>query len=671
MSANPVSLDSLADVMLDEIDQLIAELAKLSKTDVPPTSFYAELIQRSVAALAAQGGAVWLLADGRTPDLVAQLNLDTPLAGADSEARRAHLVAVEEVAKGGQPRLLTPVPASEASRVAPCDALRVLCPVMVEGRAAAVLEILQRSQISLAASQGNLRLLTLLAELAADFHRHHEWRQFRARAAIATKFEQFVEKIHRSLDSQATAYTLANEGRDLVGVDRLSVVIAADKGCRLAATSGLDTFDRRANAVRTLEQLAGAALAQGEPLSYAGDTTALPPQIEAPLQSYVDESHARALLIQPLTGPADAASADRRAAAIGALVVEQFSAGSIDEATARRIEVICQHGGLALRNALAHEAVPFVRALEALSRATWYCRAKGLPRLAWGLAAVAALTVVLAVVPADFELEARGSLQPRQRRDLFAPADGVVDRVDVGHGDQVAAGQALVTLRKPELDVEFSRVLGEISTARKRLEGIQAARLVGGTVEKGRDRDNQMTAEEEELKERLRSLEAEHKILREQQAELQVRAPLDGIVVTWDVERLLSARPVARGQTLLTVARTEGPWVLEVRLADRDVGPVVAAQGQQSTPLAVKFVVATDPATTYQGDVAHIAMSTATDDKDEAFVLVTADIDREQLSAECRRPGATVIAKIHCGRRALGYVWFHELIHAVQSWLLF
>ncbi len=35
------------------------------------------------------------------------------------------------------------------------------------------------------------------------------------------------------------------------------------------------------------------------------------------------------------------------------------------------------------------------------------------------------------------------------------------------------------------------------------------------------------------------------------------------------------------------------------------------------------------------------------------------------------RPGATVTAKVYCGRRSLGYVWFHDLLAFVQSRILF
>jgi hypothetical protein len=48
--------------------------------------------------------------------------------------------------------------------------------------------------------------------------------------------------------------------------------------------------------------------------------------------------------------------------------------------------------------------------------------------------------------------------------------------------------------------------------------------------------------------------------------------------------------------------------------------------------------------------------------------------DAEQAIAQLKKNlkvGADVKAKIHCGRAAIGYVWFHELWEFIQSRILF
>jgi hypothetical protein len=46
-------------------------------------------------------------------------------------------------------------------------------------------------------------------------------------------------------------------------------------------------------------------------------------------------------------------------------------------------------------------------------------------------------------------------------------------------------------------------------------------------------------------------------------------------------------------------------------------------------------------------------------------VLVTVDFDKQDVAG--LRPGATALARVHCGRRSIGFVWLHDLDHYVQS----
>ena len=92
------------------------------------------------------------------------------------------------------------------------------------------------------------------------------------------------------------------------------------------------------------------------------------------------------------------------------------------------------------------------------------------------VAAIAGGVAALVLVPADFNIEAPGTLQPVVRRDVFAPRSGLVDEVLVAHGAEVDAGQPLVRLRDPALDLELKRVDGELETAQRQLDAVRATR---------------------------------------------------------------------------------------------------------------------------------------------------------------------------------------------------
>jgi multidrug efflux pump subunit AcrA (membrane-fusion protein) len=474
--------------------------------------------------------------------------------------------------------------------------------------------------------------------------------------------------VHRSLDVATTAYTLANDGRILLGCDRLCVLTAYGKTCRVRAMSGVDTVDGRSPLVSSMERLAAAVLAVGEPLWTTGDTEQLPPRLEEMVHQLIDHSHARTLAVVPLSPTSQDDSPPDSPG--GALLAEWFAETPQTASTSRSLEAVARHGGQALANAEQYQDLPFVSLIKALSAVRWLTRARQLPRTVLVFLALAATVLALVFIPADFFIEARGALQPEIRRDLFAPNDGVVDQVHVEHADYVSRGELLVELRNAELDFEYTRILGEIQTNRQQLDSVQAARLQSQRTAATRaEDDEQLAAREEELKEFLVSLVEQQAILEQQKQALQVASPIEGQVLTWDTLRTLDARPVQRGQLLVTVVDPAGPWILEVDVPDYQIGYILDARQRGEPQLPVTFILATDPGITYRGYVKRVAMVTDTDETNISSVLVMVTITGQQVARP--RPNASVIAKIHCGRQPLGYVWFHDLIEFVRRNLLF
>ena len=66
---------------------------------------------------------------------------------------------------------------------------------------------------------------------------------------------------------------------------------------------------------------------------------------------------------------------------------------------------------------------------------------------------------------------------------------------------------------------------------------------------------NQLAGQQAELKQKLASLEEQLALQKDKQLQFDVKSPIDGEVVTWDLNnRLPNGRPVQRGQVLLRVA---------------------------------------------------------------------------------------------------------------------
>jgi multidrug efflux pump subunit AcrA (membrane-fusion protein) len=666
---DPLVTPPATESTLHEIDVLVEEIAALSRGGATPDEFYGQFLRRVLAALAAPAGIVWAR-DG--PD---GLRAVCRLAGTEQEdglARRSlgwHERCAAWALAGQSAVAVQPGShvSAEVGEPSPSDRLLLFCPWKLDGVPAGVVEVARWPRAGPDLQRGCLELLEVACELLADYQRTCLLHELRRRAAQGSRLEEFARAVHARLDLRTTAYTIANDGRRLLACDRVSVLVRRGRHYRVEAISGTETFSRRAVAARLLERLTAAAAAVGDPLWYSGAGDERPPQIERCLDAYLEESHARAVGVLPLAIGSSAAEANG-SGVFGAIVVESFSS-TLDEATRDQTVALGPHIALALHNALTLENLPLRRLSQAMEAIVSLVGGKRWTATALTLAAIGAAVAGLALVPADFSVEAGGTLQPLNIHDIFAPDDGIVAELRTA-GGLVAAGQTLLVLRKPELELEFKRVEGELETVRKRLAAVESEQLLSRREDDAqRRRYTELTAQQEELRALAASYRSQHAILQRKQAELEVRSPIAGELLTWNVEQLLTARPVLRGQVLLTVADLSGPWILELRVPDRRISHVLEAIRGTVRPLDVSFALATCPERLLEGQLDHVGLRTEVTEADGAVLLATARVRREQMPELV--PGAGAAARIHCGRRAVGYVWLHDLIDAVRGWLAF
>ncbi len=649
-----------------EIEDRLDEIAAAARSTISEADFFRLLFDRIVPAAGVAGAALWIAPRPGELRLECQLHLDGTPREAAGDLPLSHGPLVEEVLAAGEPRVVTPA-RKQAPGLAdnPTDCTLILCPFVPGARKQGVVEFFRRGQVPASEIHDYLRLLAALVELIADFDRHRELAEFHGHEEAWRKGERFALRVHESLDLNRTAYTIANEGRQLLGCDRVSVLMRRGATFRSLAISGVDLLERRAPLVRRLERLASSAAATGDPLWYSDGVADLPTEVEGALHDYVDESHCRVLLVVPVAEPR-AGEGHGAGDALGVIVIEQFQASANDAELRSRATAMARHAAVALANARAHTQLPLSSVGRSLEKSRWLVEESQLPRTVLALLAAAVIVAGLALIPADFDVEVRGELQPERRRDVFASDDGVVSELLADHGRATREGEPLVVLRKPQLDLELSRVVGELQTAEKKLAAVQAERLTNARAAPDARRNvHQLTADEEELKKLLEGLREQRTILEHQRSELTVRSSLDGQALTWNLKELLEARPVQRGQALLTVADLEGPWELDLHVPDYRAGHILEARKQLGNELDVSFALTSEPGTVYQGKIVEMALSTEMDEESIPTVPVTVAFDRNEVAG--LRPGATVIARIHCGRRAIGYVWLHDLFEAVQS----
>lgn len=637
------------------MERSIDELADLARGNVEPGQFFGEVLRRALQPGGAARGILWR----RTLNGTWELGGELPSAGSPVVPQPQHHDLLVEVAQSAQPRVI-----GHETDVGPQTL--ILSPLRHAGHAIGILETHYQVGPNRNLSPEAYQFLAAMGEITADYLSQQELQQLRLARQLWQLADQYLLQLGRSPELAEVAAVIANDGRQLFPCDRISVLIRRGDGYRLISASGVERVDPRAGAIRSLEALAVEVASQDEPvfpqirLLDSSTPDGLSPRLKESLLRHAQASGA----IDFAAFQIRSESAGSRPAAI--ITLEQFHTDVDWPGQKPRAAMLAQRSAPFLRAAIERAEIPWL--------GVWQAAQKG-PRLlrrpAASLGALILLTMIAVMVflPAEFTVSGHAEIWPERRREVFASTTGIVDQILAKHGDDVPQNQPLVILRDPELDQDSSKITGEIATTTERLRGVQIARLTGGSLSDSTGRPRQLTAEEEELKERLKTLERQRLLVDERQQRLTLRSPIAGRVLTWDVAQHLSARPVERGQSLLTIGDTSGPWVIEVRVSDKDVGHLLKAQAKAEHGLDVDFQLPSEPGRTYRGTVRDVSLASESDDRSSGHVRVIVQFDSAQV--EQLRPGATAIPRIRCGKKSIGYVWLHDLIDAIQTRLLF
>jgi hypothetical protein len=144
-----------------QIRGLVGEIAQLSKSDLAPEEFYAAFLQRVVQALAAVGGAMWILGEGRKPQLAYQINLSEKLLDTESEEAGKHYKLLDYIVASKAPQLVPPLSSAGDERMGgnPTRQLLVIHPVGHDDVVEGLIEIFQRADTQPATQRGYLQFL--------------------------------------------------------------------------------------------------------------------------------------------------------------------------------------------------------------------------------------------------------------------------------------------------------------------------------------------------------------------------------------------------------------------------------------------------------------------------------------------------------------------------------
>lgn len=433
----------------------------------------------------------------------------------------------------------------------------------------------------------------------------------------ATLFLELLNRSAQSPDHRRAMATLADEMRAYIGCDQVAIGLGSAGRCRVNALSAAGQFDPKGHTSTLLAAFMREAIAVGSPIGWPGDLLPADSHL-APAGDH--RKLAEALGADFLTAlPLRAENGD----VCGAWVCAWKT--NLPTAKWRLVRTLTPH--LAATAHLIDLARP--RGIRGWVHKILSPEAKRRRHLVLGVTAALGLGML---IPIPYKLGASCWVEPERRREVAAPFDGIIQKPEVRPGDFVKQGQLLATLDGRE-------IRWKLAEAKSRLEVAFKQRNQAMSI-------NDMPAAH------LSDLEAQAetvniRLLEDQQSNLEVRAPLDGLILRGDLEQSEGV-PVTRGQKLFEIAEIDR---LSVRIAVPDAE---AAQVKAGMPVHLRLE--SQVGYKLEAEIKSIRPASEVRDGENIFVALAEVDNRDGLL----RPGMRGKARIQADSRPIGWVVFHR-----------
>jgi len=702
-----------------QIEEAFEAASQLAGSNLSPADFYQQFLNRTLTAIEAPAGAVWL----RTPQgflqIACQINLEKVGLETKRGGRQCHNEVLRQVFTAAPPRPMmlepngrfgpnqgVPAPANPETGAVPAanltDYFALFAPIVTADKAAmGVLEVFQEPSHD---ARMYPTFLNYAFQMAGYASQYHQFSNARAASGVERTFaqvEQFARLVHSTLNPTETAYHVANEGRKLIECDRLCVGVRhARRKVTVEAVSGADVVEKASTHVRRLRHLMEAVLQWGETLTFKGIKDAgLPPDVSHSLDEYLSESQPKLLVVQPIR---DEREKDQSQPARSIVVLESFNPPEQIEPLIQRLEVVGKHAAPALYNSAQMKRVPLKFLWWPLAKLQEGLGGKARFYTIAGAVLLAFIVAAMILIPYPLRMDAKGSLQPTENQNIFAPREGVLRRFLVKPGDKLLPGDPVAEIYDAQLENDFNQLqqkLREAQAKRDQSRRLLSDQLLGFNQKLQLSIDADLSQETiDSAKNNMRALEIAYNATqarpgwyqaRTGQFNTQLRRPIGAS--KWTVlnddrarENLLG-RTVKPSEVLQRVGNVEGSWQVELKIPQRNVGQIMRAFDNAKLHrtdaagrrfLDVDVLLSSMPDTRYLGrlyqdDLAAEAVPNKNEhDENEPVVTAYIKLNLDDIPQEKRLPesqfvaGLEVRTRIRCGDHALGY----SLFHGVWEW---
>lgn len=448
-----------------QVEHAIEQLAALSGSSVPPGEFYGELLRKGLDGIDAPAGAVWI----KTPQGFLQQQCQQNLAqvGLDDhpDGRQAHNQLLRLIAEKGKPGVLGPRVRADIDKSAgnPTDYSLALAPILTEdNQTLGLVEIFHKPSWH---PQDLVTYTIQVAGYASNFLRNTSNRRVAGQEQVWTQLEVFSRQVHGSLSPTEVAYVVANEGRRLIGCDRISVGTRHGRKTTVEAVSGADIVEKASTHIRRMRELFDAVINWGEKLVYRGsrDET-LPPKVLEALDSYLQEQNPKLLVLAPIRDEREKPKEGTKEVAKpvrSAILMEVFDPPEITGPVEQKLEIVAAHSATALYNAGEMKRVPLKPLWWPLMKLQQGVGGKARFWLISGGIAALLLIALMVLVPYPLKLDAKGRLAPLSRHYVFSPHEGQIREFKVKPNEEIQPGAPVAVLFRQDWAREITNLLAE------------------------------------------------------------------------------------------------------------------------------------------------------------------------------------------------------------------
>ena len=411
---------------------------------------------------------------------------------------------------------------------------------------------------------------------------------------------------------------IVNSPQDVLPYERCAIALDQRGKLQLKAVSGMETLPLGDITVERLNQLIRWLSKQTELVHLRKvEDAAEQQEIPGPVAEYFAATGFCALYAVQL--------ADDQGR-VGELIYESSNPDFLDVPHTEMIKILAGQATVAIRNAMLYRDVPLISLIEPLMRKKQALLNNRRTRwMTFGIAFECVL--LLSFLPLPMRVAGDAVVAPQHLVTIAAPVDGNVTSVYAHEGQRVGSGEVLGAMN----DWQWRADLASTEAKYQQEMLVMQNDLSRGAAQSGADR------------EQAEFLHAEMERARTRVEDAKLRSPIEGIVVTPDLQNV-AGKHLDAGTAFAQVLDLSSA-IVQISIPERDT--VLMSPGEH---VAIKLD--SYPQRTWRGPVSVVSPEAKAGDGDRTF---TVEVPLSNADASLRA-GMTGRAKITLGWKPAGYV---------------